>query len=1312
MYLKALEMENFKSFKDEVVIPLDRGFTAVTGPNGSGKSNCGDAIQFVLGPRSNKSLRAGNAKDLIFNGGSRNKPAKHCTVTLILDNPADKKGRRRMSVDTDEIRLTRTIRLTKTNNVVSKYLLNGEESSLKSFRRLLSETNARADGYNIVLQGDVTSLAKMTAMSRRKVLDNVAGVTSYDDEIRKADRQKNQVEEYLERIQLLEEELGARMKDLKKERQAALKYRELQGQLEEAKVTLMHSLHRSRMEEIDFIVNEQSRYGDEAKKLRTIVQEGEKELLDIDDRLAEVSRQMAEVLGDDSAEMMNRINEMRISTDRNKDRISDAEDAVEDALESIDVIQQDAAEAETAHTNHLSEIAQAEQTMVEADADLKKAEEAEKDARKALLEGDRQTIELTRAQGKANEKFQTMSEALNEAKLAHGLEAQKVDIAAEQLAEAEEMVTELQLNVDELVFEGEELAECDPETDRTSMAAELTILQREEARLIEEAAAVEGRLRETERKLVVARSELESRSGSRDGMARAVRTILDLRDDGKMRGILGTISEMCLPKDSANEEALATAVGGGMNSIIVESDQIAHECMSHLRQKDAGRATFLPLNKISVGRSSGRSLMVEHKEGVIGFAWQMLDHDPRIETAVKYVLRDTLIVDSMATARKHMGGVRMVTLNGGVTEHGGAMVGGSRVRLKVGFGGCVQGMNEVDKLDVEVGRLHGLSYKVNDQLLACKRKQQELNQRISKISGDENSLRQRQWKEDLRICEQRLAKATGAVKTLDKKLIELEKQAGKRADEMQRVTDALRVTELTREVATAALQEASPAHLQEKLREVQEIRVGAFAAQAQANAVIDGGSEKGRILLERVDELSDRRARLEKENEERLTSIKQWQDEIASIMVELKEAESAHSQIAEEHKELDSERLRLTEDRATLHAGLTQKANQADTLDKRAAEFTLQLHQKREALDELLDEMGTAGIEPAEETVALPSVSEAEGSVRTLDRRLGLIGDVNMLAIEQYDITEERLSDLKADNGTLQQRKKSLIDLTMRLEKQRKTRLLHVLKSVDKNFRDVYKILSDGGRGELFLENPDEPFKGGLSMWCQPSGKSSRCKLKQLSGGEQSMAALSLIFAIQDYDPSPFYYFDEVDQNLDAFNAERIATMCRERSEQAQFIMVTLRKVSLQLADHHIGITHAGDGCSRRIANFDRERAIELGAAALAEIKSQKEKAVREGSLIDSQGLPNTENMPLAPEPLPMPTSLGGAGDANSEDEDAEGLSALAERAEEMREDIVEHQEVRRKSLEEEDSATEEIHLEDDEAEGADDLDIDALTQE
>ena len=903
--------------------------------------------------------------------------------------------------------------------------------------------------------------------------------------------------------------------------------------------------------------------------------------------------------------------------------------------------------------------------------------------------GDRQTIELTRAQGKSIEKHQQMMEVVSEAKLACQMEIQKVELVDEQLAEAEENSSDLKLAVDELLIEGEELAEGDAGQDRTAMAGELTTLQREENKLSEEARAVENRLRDTERKLVVARTELESRSGSRDGMARAVQALLGRRDSGEQKGILGTISEMCSPKDSSHEDALATAIGGGMNSIIVENDQVAAECIGWLRQNRVGRATFLPLNKIQVGRASGRAMMLTRQPGVVGFAWEMLDHDPRIETAVRYVLRDTLIVQDLSTARKNMGGVRMVTLQGGVTEAGGAMVGGSKVRLKVSFGGRIQGMNEVDKLDAEVIRLQILADKVCDQLTACRRKQQELKQRIDNISEDDRSMRKRQWKEDLRLSEQRLAKATGVVVAVKKKLETIEKKCSQKEQQLARAEEALRVSSLAREVASAALQEVSPQHLQLTLREVQEVRVKAFEDQAISKAIIDGGAEKGKILLERVGELNSRCSRLEQENAERLKNIKLWQSENESVVVELADAEANHSQMAEEHKELEDERLRLTEERATMHAGLTQKANHAATLLKRAEEFTLQLVQKKEAIDDLLDEMMTIGCDVADDNVALPSVADAEANARKLDHRLNKIGDVNMLAIEQYDITEARLSELKQDNKTLQQRRKSLIDLTDRLEKQRKARLLHVLKCVDKNFRAVYETLS-GGRGELFLENPKDPFKAGLSMWCQPSGKSSKCKLSLLSGGEQSMAALSLIFAIQDYDPSPFYYFDEVDQNLDAFNAEKIAKMCRERSKQAQFIMVTLRKVSLQLADHHIGITHAGDGCSRRIANFDKKRAIELGAAALKELENEKSLAkVREGSIIDSSGLPNVDNMPTTPEELPLPSSLGG----------------LAERAEEMAEDIEEHQEVRRQVIEE--TTTVEITEQQE-----DDLDLEGLLED
>ena len=250
-----------------------------------------------------------------------------------------------------------------------------------------------------------------------------------------------------------------------------------------------------------------------------------------------------------------------------------------------------------------------------------------------------------------------------------------------------------------------------------------------------------------------------------------------------------------------------------------------------------------------------------------------------------------------------------------------------------------------------------------------------------------------------------------------------------------------------------------------------------------------------------------------------------------------------------------------------------------------------------------------------------------------------------------------------------------MVDITEKLESQRKAKLLKVLTKVNENFKKSYELLSNGGKGELYLENPDEPFKGGLELWAKPKGKSSKVNRLQLSGGEQSMAALALIFAIQDYDPSPFYYFDEVDQNLDAVNAERIAEMCRKRSKQAQFLMVTLRKVSLRLADHHIGITHGGDGCSRRIVDFDRERAIQL-----SEIESAKDNPLDErisAIALEKQIEANTD-MPTVPAPLPPPKSLGGLLNfTEDEDDEVEGtISGLIERANELTEDIDERREV------------------------------------
>ena len=1277
MYLKRLEVENFKSFMGEMVIPFERGFTAITGPNGSGKSNSGDAIQFVLGPRSSKSLRASNVKDLIFNGGKNKKPAKKCSVTLVFDNPVIN-GKRRMKIDMDEVKFTRVVRITSGKNSVSAYYLNGETSSQRQFRMLLAEANARADGYNIVLQGDVTNLATCTSTKRRHTLDDVAGVTSYDDEIRKADRQRKRVEEYLERIALLEEEFAIRLKSLKKEREQALKYQQLKIDLDEAKTMLMRAKHRSRFEEIQFISEERNEYLKQAEEINKSRQEGEKELLQLDGKIADIERQVTELVGEDSALLMDRINNLRLDIDRRKDKIDEAEQSIINIQESLESLSDENEEAINALKLHENGLENAKESLKSVQQAFKDAEKAQNDARGALEAGDKEKNELSRRLGLANQNVSDMGAKLTEVQLNADRAEQALDLALGQLATIQEEIDEYLLARDDLKLQGEELNEDAPEFDRTELSKQIIDKQRAEKQLTDEAEAVENKLRETERSLVRARAEMDNKSGSKAGMALAVKSLLERRDRGDQRGILGTISELAAPSDSSHEEALATAIGGAMNSVVVENDEVAAECIGWLRQNKIGRATFLPLNKLQDHRSSGKSLMVSRQDGVMGFAWELLEYDQRIQLAIKYVLRDTLLVRDLATARKHMGGVRMVTLTGSVTEAGGAMSGGSSNRNRPSFGGKIAGANEVEKLQKELNRLQLLSDTVNAALSESRREQRELNQKIANISNDDFSIRQKQWKEDLRIAEERLSKSIGSGKDAQKKVDAATKLKDDADLALSNILQGKEMAEKERIAANEALQIASPEHLQKKLRDAEELRLDAERIKAQATGQLAGGEEHTEILKARVNELEGKIVSSNNDVSNKKESIKTWKKEISVFKEELETAEGAHSQVTEEHKELEDQRVQLREDRGSLRTNLGQMAQQVESMQNRSRELTHQLEVKRTSMQELVNEMKELDIKPAPPDVEVQTVQQAENSVRGMERRMENIGNVNMLSIEQYDSAEERVRNLKEDNKTLTVRRKQLIEIADSLEKQRKKRLLAVLKEVNANFKQVYNVLTKG-KAELRLENPAEPFSGGLEMWCQPPGKSARSRLEALSGGEKSMAALALIFAIQDYDPSPFYYFDEVDQNLDAFNAERIAQLCRQRSARAQFIMVTLRKVSLQLADHHIGITHAGDGCSRRIANFDKDKAIEVGEAAMAENKAIDD---RLSAMVGRMGeLPTSKDMPNVPEPVDTPISLGGAEkiESNQSQDDDDNLIALKERAEEMKEEIDEHQEYREK---------------------------------
>ncbi|MBT3452652.1 MAG: AAA family ATPase, partial [Euryarchaeota archaeon] len=624
MYLKALEVSNFKSFKGELTIPMDRGFTAITGPNGSGKSNCGDAIQFVLGPRSNKVIRAQNVMDLIFNGGKNNKPARACEVTLVFANPLLASGRRRLPIDQEEVRMTRAVRLTKSNNTVTDYLLDGEDSSQKTFHRLLSAANARPDGYNIVLQGDVTRLAKMTAKERRKVLDGVAGVTSYDDEIRKAEKQRTMVEGYIERIGLLEDEQKARLKDLTKEKDLALKVTDLVEALKVARLLSAQAKYASQQAERQYQINERVRIEAEAAQLIEEVKEGDKGLLSLDDQIGTLQKQIEDLLGGDNNGLMSAINELQIRIATNQDRIDesdekDAEDAVE--LELLG----DALTASEADLEAFVEgLKSANADLASALAALEEAKKEEEDVRQALETSGTASAELSRGLALATDAAEKAQENLVAAQTEVNRVATQAEMLGEQLSDVQEAAESARLALAESEHEGEELKANAPDQDRSKLAEKLHQAQRAETRLVEESQAVETRLRETERKLSSAKAEMENRAGAR-GMAGGAAAVLAARDRGELTGIIGTVAELCEPRDASHTDALATAIGGGMTSVVVDNDEVAAKAIQWLSQNRAGRATFLPLNKLNNTRPAGRATIISRKPGVIGFANELLD---------------------------------------------------------------------------------------------------------------------------------------------------------------------------------------------------------------------------------------------------------------------------------------------------------------------------------------------------------------------------------------------------------------------------------------------------------------------------------------------------------------------------------------------------------------------------------------------------------------------------------------------------------------------------------------------------------------
>ncbi len=1177
MYLKRLKLRNFKSFAGATEIPFAPGFTGVAGPNGMGKSNISDAILFVLGPTSSKALRAERLPQLFFNGGASKKAATECEVSLVFDN-----SDHLLPSDASEVEVSRYVKLAPSDpdGYYSYFYVNGRRSTQGEIDALLGHARLSGDGYNLVQQGDVNRIVTMGPVPRRTLVERLAGISQYDEELDRAGTKRGDLEQNLGRIQTLLGEVKSHLAALEGQRLQAIQYKQLLDDKRRNEARLARSTHRLAEHELATCRTQVEGARREIARLeaeRARLAGHQAELTEAIDRL---EREIAEAGGAAAQKFKAELDEKKLAHAR-------AEQSLANLREGLDGLAQQAGELEKAlasDTGQREGLAGKAKTLEgRLEALEARAGEQQKELSAATSAGGRPTDRLAQARKQqleldrrldAQQKSWQQSVATKESAAAAAQAAERAQ------AQAEEDLAERELEVKDLELRLRESAKAEPSGKATGdLQKGLYTLREKEKQLTADAERLVQEVAELNRRYAALDARLKARvdSGGRPAALAAVDYLLSQRNLGKVEGIRGTVEELG-DFEPKHRTALQVAAGSRFQALVVETDRVAEECIRRLREEKRGRATFLPLNKLLAGRPHGKALLVAKAPGAAGFAIDLVRFDEALRPAFWYAFGETVVMQDLARARAQMGGVRLVTLDGDLIEGTGAISGGYLDPSAQGRGG--DNPAELKRLGEELRQKNAAESATRAELVALAGKIREAADELASRSIHDETHRSTRG-----ILEKDLAAARERAKSVRERL-------GKASGEHQRASEELarRSSELTTAAAEleklkAARQGAQEQYLaqlpqalsqrlkglQEEAQATQEERLAANgelqSLRASIAALDTQLATKTKELARSREELAARRkevARTEKSVREAAAALE------ALKAVEAKQGAAAREQV-ERRKGLDTERLGVTGELGKIEATLTSRQGLLVQEEARAAEAEARLRELEEALQQFPEP-------EADETPIAPE--ELRRRIAAVDQQLQALGDVNQRAVEEYDAEKARLDDFATEVERLTRERDELVALVQEIETKKREKLAEVVGQVDTNYRSIYSELSAGGEGRIALENPDDPLAGGLLIEARPVGKTVS-RLEQLSGGEKSLASLAFIFALQRYDPSPLYVLDEVDMSLDALNAENIGRMIRRNAERAQFVVISLRKVTLKFSRQLFGVTMRGDGCSR-----------------------------------------------------------------------------------------------------------------------------------
>ena len=1176
MYLKSIEVQGFKSFANKIVFDFHNGITGIVGPNGSGKSNVADAVRWVLGEQSAKQLRGASMQDVIFAGTENRKPLSYAYVAITMDN-AD----HQLAIDFEEVTVARRVY----RSGESEYLINGSPCRLKDVTELFYDTGIGKEGYSIIGQGQIEKILSGKPEERRELFDEAAGIVKYKKRKATAQKKLENERENLVRVNDILSELERQVGPLEKQAEKAKIYLKKKEELKTYDVN-MFLLEMERIEsalneikEKYEIANQEYQEANESyENIKSEYEKMEQDIADMDEKINSIRENMnqSRLTKGNLESQINLLNEQIRSAENTDELMQSRLDALDKEKEERFSYK---AEYESEKFALDEQVAEIEGKRQEAKAVLDSIQSEISHCTEEIERGKSEIIELlnNKASIKARQqRFDTMAEQVNirKAQLNQRLlsrKSEEADLDA-VLQEYQKELEDVNANIKNL----------------RSLAAEM---EEQKNSWQKKAAQTSHELEEAVTEFHKAQSKLESLKNIAeryDGYGNSIRKVMEQKAENK--GLLGVVSDL-IQVDKKYETAIETALGGNIQNIITEDEDTAKKMIAYLKENRLGRATFLPLTSVD-GKGNFKNQDALNEPGVIGLANTLVKCDKKYDGIAAYLLGRVIVTEhidyAIALAKKNHYSLHIVTLEGEYLSPGGSMTGGAFKNTS----SLLARKREIEEFEQKVARLEDKIKEYRNRLEEIKTAQSLLNDDMeeNKAKLQEQYILQNTAKLNVERATQQKTESENVFAGLMLENNEIEKQLREINENKDKIAE---------EIAYAKNRETEIQEENIKLQKILEENAGKEEAAVKAVSDIQveeaGIRQKAEFVLENL-------ARVNAE-------IQKYEQERDRVMGEAKDAK-----VDAERKRQDIEAIRQTilasdenyatqeaslkeniakkEEMSAIYKGFFQKQEDVSKKISNLDKEIFRLNSQREKLEESSENQTNYMWEEYELTphAALNLKNEEYGDLPELKKLIAGIkddirklGDVNVNAIEDFKEVSERYSFLKTQHDDLVEAEQTLIGIIEELDAGMRKQFMEKFTEIQREFDLVFKELFGGGKGTLELVEDEDILECGIRINAQPPGKKLQ-NMMQMSGGEKSLTAICLLFAIQNLKPSPFCLLDEIEAALDDSNVGRFAKYLHKLTKNTQFIVITHRRGTMAAADRLYGITMQEKGVSTLVS--------------------------------------------------------------------------------------------------------------------------------